>query len=439
MTAQSRTQHGATHSQSGNVPAGYKLTEVGVIPKDWEVCELQEAVDFLDELRQPIKSGERAKINGIYPYYGASGIVDYVNDYIFDDELILLGEDGENILSRALPLVFQVSGKIWVNNHAHVMKPNKHFDIAFLTEFLASLDYALLNSGTVQPKLNKQTCSRIKIAKPTKKEQVAIANALSDVNTLILKLEKLILKKQAIKTAAMQQLLTGRTRLPPFALREDGSQKGYKPSELGEIPEDWDIDAIGNVLSISTGNKNTQDKVESGIYPFFVRSQTVERINTYSFDGEGVLTAGDGVGTGKVFHYINGKFDFHQRVYLMHDFGERVNGHFFYIFFSNHFYDRIMSMTAKSSVDSVRREMIADMKIILPTKQEQTVIANILRDMDDEILALEKRLSKTRQIKQGMTQQLLTGKTRLVKGEEHGSSEIHDKIIGSFIECEYYV
>lgn len=252
------------------------------------------------------------------------------------------------------------------------------------------------------------------IPKPPGQEQTAIANALSDVDALLSELENLIAKKQAIKTATMQQLLTGRTRLPQFALREDGSPRGYKQSELGEVPEDWGIDSIGNLVTITTGNKNTQDRINDGLYPFFVRSQTVEKINSYSFDGEGVLTAGDGVGTGKIFHYIDGKFDFHQRVYLMYDFGEKLDGYFFYILFCNHFYERIMSMTAKSSVDSVRREMIADMKIFLPSKQEQTTIATILSDMDEEIQALEQRLNKTRQIKQGMMQELLTGKTRLV-------------------------
>src|SRR5438445_7307736 len=113
-------------------------------------------------------------------------------------------------------------------------------------------------------------------------------------------------------------------------------------------------DFVKNVAHITTGGKNTQDRIENGAYPFFVRSQTVERINSYSYDGEAVLTAGDGVGTGKVFHYIVGKFDCHQRVYRISDFLEGVNGFFFFLYFSNHFYDRIMSMTAKSSVDSVR-------------------------------------------------------------------------------------
>ncbi|HGN2041741.1 TPA: restriction endonuclease subunit S [Proteus mirabilis] len=188
---------------------------------------------------------------------------------------------------------------------------------------------------------------------------------------------------------------------------------GYKLTEVGVIPEDWEVDSIGNLVSITTGSRNTQDRIEEGVYPFFVRSQIVERINTFSFDGEAVLTAGDGVGTGKIFHYINGKFDFHQRVYLMYNFSEIVDGYFFYIYFSNNFYDRIMSMTAKSSVDSVRREMIADMKMLLPTKEEQNAIATALSDVDTLISELEKLIAKKQAIKTATMQQLLTGRTRL--------------------------
>jgi type I restriction enzyme S subunit len=128
-----------------------------------------------------------------------------------------------------------------------------------------------------------------------------------------------------------------------------------------------------------------------------------------------VLTAGDGVGTGKVFHYIKGRFDFHQRVYKISDFSPDLNGFFFFLVFSTRFYDRIMSMTAKSSVDSVRLEMIAAMQIPLPpTAAEQTAIVEVLSDMDAELAALEQRLAKTRALKQGMMQELLTGRTRLV-------------------------
>lgn len=188
---------------------------------------------------------------------------------------------------------------------------------------------------------------------------------------------------------------------------------GYKQTEVGVIPEDWDVDSIVNLAAITTGDKNTQDRIEDGAYPFFVRSSTVEHINSYTFDGEAVLTAGDGVGTGKIFHYINGKFDFHQRVYKISDFGGRLNGYFFYLYFSNYFYPRIMQMTAKSSVDSVRREMIADMRIPLPPPAEQEAIAEALSDADALIEALEQLIAKKRHLKQGAMQELLTGKKRL--------------------------
>ncbi|MBN1627032.1 MAG: restriction endonuclease subunit S, partial [Deltaproteobacteria bacterium] len=189
---------------------------------------------------------------------------------------------------------------------------------------------------------------------------------------------------------------------------------GDKQTEIGVIPSDWDMDLVDNIAYITTGDKNTQDRIADGEYPFFVRSQKVEKINSYSFDGEAVLTAGDGVGTGKVFHYINGKFDAHQRVYCISNFSERINGYYFYLYFSSHFYKRIMQMTAKSSVDSVRREMIANMLIPLPpNKAEQEAIAEALSDTDALIESLEQLIAKKRQIKQGTMQELLIGKKRL--------------------------
>ena len=191
-------------------------------------------------------------------------------------------------------------------------------------------------------------------------------------------------------------------------------KKGYKQTEIGILPEDWNIDKVKNIAKITTGAKNTQDKIDSGVYPFFVRSQTVEKINSYSYDGEAILTAGDGVGTGKVFHYIKGKFDFHQRVYKISNFIDSINSYYFFLYFSNNFYNRIMQMTAKTSVDSVRMEMITDMQIpIPPTIAEQTAIANVLFDTDTLIEHLGKMIAKKEDIKQGTIQKLLTGKKRL--------------------------
>ena len=196
-------------------------------------------------------------------------------------------------------------------------------------------------------------------------------------------------------------------------LEEQRVRPGYKQTEVGVIPEDWDVDTIVNLAAITTGDKNTQDRIEDGAYPFFVRSSTVERINSYTFDGEAVLTAGDGVGTGKIFHYINGKFDFHQRVYKISNFSDRLIGQYFYLYFSNNFYSRIMQMTAKSSVDSVRRDMIADMKIPVPLPDEQRAIAAALSDVDALLAKLDQLIAKKRDLKQAAMQQLLTGSPRL--------------------------
>lgn len=219
------------------------------------------------------------------------------------------------------------------------------------------------------------------------------------------------------------------------------TETNFKHTDLGLIPHDWEVKTIKEFADITTGSQNTQDHVDDGKYPFFVRSPKVERINKFIFDTEGVITAGDGVGTGKIFHYIKGKFGLHQRCYLMYNF-EDVSAKYFYWIFSQHFYDRVQSMTAKSSVDSVRMEMIADMPIPLPpTIVEQERIAGALSNIDTLIGALTEQIEKKRHIKQGTMQQLLTGKKRLAgfTGEWKNVrlSEICDFAKGKGLKKEY--
>lgn len=159
-----------------------------------------------------------------------------------------------------------------------------------------------------------------------------------------------------------------------------------------------DKSLIGDFCHISTGKSNTQDKKDDGIYPFYVRSPHIERSNKYLYDEEAVLTVGDGVGTGKVFHYVNGKYDLHQRVYRMFNFKD-INAKYFYYLFSQKFYKRVMSMTAKSSVDSVRLEMISKMEIENPSINEQETIANYFTSLDSQISASTSRLASLKQMK----------------------------------------
>ena len=226
-------------------------------------------------------------------------------------------------------------------------------------------------------------------------EQRAIAAALSDVDALLAKLDQFIAKKRDLKQAAMQQLLSGQTRLPGFC---------------GE----WEVKRLGEVTHIKTGGKNNDDKVIDGEYPLFVRSQTVERINSYSYDCEAILVPGEG-GIGSIFHYISGRFDVHQRVYAITQFAPDVSGRFVYLFMLMNFGDHATKNSVRATVDSLRLPTFHEFEVALPpTLKEQTAIAAVLSDMDAEIAALEARRDKTRELKQGMMQELLTGRIRLV-------------------------
>lgn len=415
---------------SSQVPEGYKQTEVGVIPEDWEAKILGEILkigngfsfkgDFFSPSGPIVLTPGNFKLEGGL-YFNDRNTKRYSGDFpewtIFKkgDLLVVMTDltPDCNLLGKP---AFIDSDEIILHNQriGKVNLLSKDIDKRFLYFLLLSSTYLnkikeQVTGSTVRHTSNKSIyCVALPIPQKIE-EQRSLAQALSDVDALIASLDKLIAKQRQLKTAAMQQLLTGKMRLPGF-----GEGKGYKQTEIGVIPKDWSVDKIGSLTSISTGSRNTQDRINDGQYPFFVRSQTVEKINSYSFDGEAILTAGDGVGTGKIFHYINGKFDIHQRVYKISNFESELNGFFFYTYFSSRFYDRIMSMTAKSSVDSVRMEMIAEMMIPLPLYEEQHAIATVLSDMDTAIAALETRRAKTQAIKQGMMQELLTGRTRLV-------------------------
>jgi type I restriction enzyme S subunit len=191
----------------------FKESSLGRIPIEWEVKRLEECVEFWDGKRVPLKQEDRDSMKGEYPYYGASGIIDYINRFLFDDDLILLGEDGENVVSRNLPLAFQVSGKIWVNNHAHVLKPLEGQNIDFLVERLEYYDYSLLVSGSAQPKLNQRNLRQVVFPLPKTDEQNRIAQVVialrEDQKGRSARLSKL----RSLKTALMQDLLTGKVRV----------------------------------------------------------------------------------------------------------------------------------------------------------------------------------------------------------------------------------
>ena len=171
---------------------------------EWEEKRLDEVVEFLDGLRKPLEAGER--VAGPYPYYGASGIIDYVENYIFDDELVLLSEDGANIIDRNYRVAFLAKGKYWVNNHAHVLKAVDSNVNYFICEQLESFDYRKYNSGGAQPKLNQATCRSIIMRMPCVEEQCKIADCLSSLDDVINQIKAELSAWKEFKKGLLQQM-----------------------------------------------------------------------------------------------------------------------------------------------------------------------------------------------------------------------------------------
>jgi type I restriction enzyme S subunit len=397
------------------VRPGYKQTDVGVIPDDWNVASLGELTLKVGSGITPT-GGQRVYRDHGRPFVRSQNVgwgSLLLNDVAFIDESthstfpdteihlddVLLNITGASIGRSALADSRLVGGN--VNQHVCIIRSNpRELVPGFLNLFLLSArgqhQIDSFQAGGNRQGLNFGQVRSMRLPlPPTEAEQSAIAAAVSDVDALLDGLDRLIAKKRDLKQAAMQQLLTGQTRLPGFQ---------------GE----WEVKRLGDVAHIKTGSRNNEDKVEDGEYPFFVRSEVVERINSYSHDCEAILVPGEGR-IGEIFHYINGRFDVHQRVYAITQFKPGVSGRFVHRYMAMNFGPWAMQNTVKATVDSLRLPTFQAFELrVPPTSGEQTAIAAVLSDMDAEVAALEARRDKTFALKQGMMQDLLAGRIRLV-------------------------
>ncbi len=407
--------------EAGRVPPGYRQTEVGVVPENWEVVSLPDLVTSGPRNGYSGRSEKNAEGTPTLSLAATSS-----GHLILNEETVkhlyetisprsdLFLESGDVLVQRSNTLdlvgttvVFDGPSEVYV--YPDLMMRMRFKDDAtahWFWRYANSTDgrryFVSIAAGSTgsMPKISGERLRKMPLPVPPLPEQCAIATALSDVDALISSLDRLISKKRAIKTAAMQQLLTGKQRLPGF----NGK---------------WEVKRLGDVSSIKTGSKNNEDKRGEGRYPFFVRSQTVERINTYSCDGEAILVPGEG-GIGNIFHYVNGRFDYHQRVYKISDFSAGACGKFIYYSMIQTFNKQATRNSVKATVDSLRLPTFLEFEFSAPSVDEQTAIATVLSDMDTEISALEARRGKTRQVKRGMMQELLTGRTRL---KDRGAGE----------------
>jgi type I restriction enzyme S subunit len=388
---------------------GYKLTEVGVIPEDWEIKRIINCCDYADYRgKTPPKT-----TNGVFLVTAKNirkGYIDYEESQEFVPTKLY-----KQIMRRGLPCIGDVlvTTEAPLGNVAQIDREDvalaqrvikyrpksEDLSAAYLKQYFLSERFQQIlddhSSGSTAKGIKGSVLHQLPVILPPAREQRAIAAALSDVDALLDGLDRLIAKKRDIKQAAMQQLLTGQTRLPGFS---------------GE----WEVKRLGEIAHIKTGSRNNEDKVDDGEYPFFVRSDVVERINSYSHDCEAILVPGEGR-IGEIFHYINGRFDVHQRVYAITQFKPGISAKFVHLFMAMNFGAWAMQNTVKATVDSLRLPTFETFEMRTPpTIDEQTAIAAILSDMDAEIAALKARRDKTRALKQGMMQELLTGRIRLV-------------------------
>ncbi len=394
-----------------NIPHGYKATALGIIPQEWEIKTLNKACYFLDSQRIPIKDSDRAKISGIYPYYGASGIIDYVNSYIFDDDLILLAEDGANIINRSTPIAFLVNGKIWVNNHAHVLKAKPSFDRYYLCVYLESLKYNKYNTGTAQPKLNREVCEKIPILTPPLAEQKKIAEVLGVWDKAIEKQSQLIEQLTLRKRGLMQQLLTAKRRLPGFS----GPWKVCVIQQLF-TPVTTVNDGkphLPMTISAKLGLISQQNKFDRVIAGDSLEKYTLIRYGDFAYNkgNSNLYEMG-------CIYQLKEESALVPFVYICFRAKEFVCGDFYRQYFLNHGLDRqlkriITSGARGDGLLNVDKKDFFSLQIMYPSFEEQTAIAQVLTAADREIELAQQKLELLRQQKRGLMQQLLTGKKRV--------------------------
>lgn len=234
---------------------------------EWKM--LSELADNLDSMRKPIAGGLRE--SGSIPYYGASGIVDYVKDYIFDGDYLLVSEDGANLIARSTPIAFSISGKNWVNNHAHVLKFETYAERRYIEYYLNSIDLIPYISGAAQPKLNQKNLNSIIVPTPNLKTQAEIVRILDTFTELTAELTAELVARQQQYAYYREQLLT---------------------FEEGEV--DWK--ALGSLAENLDSKRKpiTSGLRESGSIPYYGASGIVDYVKDYIFDGDYLLISEDG-------------------------------------------------------------------------------------------------------------------------------------------------
>ena len=394
------------------IPPGYKQTEVGMIPEDWEVAKLAAVCSM--------KSGEGITSASIdqfseYPCYGGNGLRGFTARFTHDGRYGLIGRQGAlcgNVLG--------VEGKLFASEHAIVVTPSARTDIRWLTFVLGEMRLNQYSESSAQPGLSVSKLLSLDIARaPTKAEQEAIAEALSDADALIESLDQLLAKKRHLKQGAMQELLTGKKRLPGFsgewevkrlADESDLITKGTTPTSLGRHFTEQGINfvKVESLTESGTVIPEMLAAVDEETHRLLKRSQLREDDILFSIAGALGRTAIVNIdllpaNTNQALAIIRLKPSsrLHHGFLLKYLSSPQISTH-------------INAINVQAAQANLSLEDIRNFEVPAPSADEQEAITAILSDMDTEIAALEAKLAKARRLKQGMMQELLTGKIRLV-------------------------
>ncbi|WP_210137182.1 restriction endonuclease subunit S [Staphylococcus sp. GDH8C109P] len=358
---------------------------------EWEESNIDNEFDFFNNKRKPIKENLRNK--GEYPYYGATGIIDYVDDFIFDGNFILIGEDGANIISRSAPLVYFATGKFWVNNHAHILYP-KFGDIYFNYLLLENIDYEKYNTGTAQPKLNVQNLKKIKIKSPRdNSEQQKIGKFFSKLDRQIELEEQKLEKLEEQKKGYMQKIFSQELR--------------FKDENGNEYPE-WEEKTIKDVYKVTRGyvlaRKLMSDNPNSiNKYPVYSSQTSNNGLMGYYSDylyQDGITWTTDGANAGSV-SFRQGKF------YCTNVCGVLLNE----LGNSNVCMAEMLNNIAFKYVSKVgnpklMNNVMAMIKLKFPCLEEQQAISKFLNVFSEVIDNQNKKVELLKERKKGLLQKM---------------------------------
>lgn len=261
---------------------------------------IADITDNFDNIRVPLSAKQRTNLNKKFPYYGAQSIIDYVDDYLFDGEYILVAEDGENLNSQKNNVCNLVNGKFWVNNHAHIIKAKQGHNTKYLYYKLNLINFKPFVTGSAQPKLTKDNLSSIPLRIHDRSSQNEIAKVLSDLDEKISLNNKINTELEAMVKLIYDywfvQFDFPDANGKPY--KSSGGKMVYNEELKREIPAGWKLEAVGEHLNIYDSNRIPMSRKErdakQGPYPYFGATGVMDHVNDYIFDDDYILVAEDG-------------------------------------------------------------------------------------------------------------------------------------------------